>query len=209
MQGIRRVHGSAERRVAPLLQEDPEAIVANMGESTADLRDRALLLIGFAGAFRRSELVAINCTDVNWRAEGVLITIRSSKTDPFGNGRELAIPMGAERICPVGVLRAWLDRSSINDGPVFQSVTRCGRALPQRLSSEAVAQIVKKRVFLLGQDRANYSGHSLRAGFATSAAVAGIPTWRIRQQTGHSSAEMLGRYIRSGNQFAENAAILC
>ena len=206
MQGIRRVHGSVQRRVTPLLWEDLEAIVADMDETTTDMRDRAVLLIGFAGAFRRSELVALNCTDLDWQAEGVLVTVRRSKTDPYGKERELAIPKGVGQKCPVRALRDWLDRAGIGDGPVFRPVTRCGRVLPQRLSPEAVVRIVKRRVHMLGRDPRTYSGHSLRAGFATSAAVAGVPTWRVRQQTGHSSTEMLGRYIREGGRFAQNAA---
>jgi hypothetical protein len=108
-------------------------------------------------------------------------------------------------VCPVAALDAWLDFAHIGEGPVFRPVTRRGRVLPYRLSSEAVALIVKQRSTAVASNGARYSGHSLRAGFVTSAAIAGVPVWKIKAQTGHASEAALGRYIRTCDLFGDNA----
>lgn len=177
-----------------------------MGNSLKDIRDRALLLIGFAGGFRRSELCAIDCKSIERVRQGIVITLRRSKTDQDGIGRKIGIPFGRTRWCPVAALEHWLTAAGSEDGPVFRPVSRHGRVSTNRLSAEAVNLVVRERVAAAGYDPAGYSGHSLRAGLATSAARAGVPTWKIRQQTGHASDAMLARYIRDGELFVGNVA---
>jgi len=205
IRGIRRERGSAQRRATPLLRDDLFAILAATGGSLKDVRDRALLLIGFAGGFRRSELCAINCTDIEPVRQGVVITVRRSKTDQDGVGRKIGIPLGRTIWCPVAALEHWLTVGQIADGPVFRSVDH-GRVSQGRLSAEAVCFVVRERLAAAGYDPLGYSGHSLRAGLATCAAQAGVPGWKIRQQTGHASEAMLARYVRDGELFIDNAA---
>lgn len=176
-----------------------------IGERPIDIRDRALLLIGFAGAFRRSELVGFDCGDVEPVGRGIVLHLRRSKTDQTGQGRKIAIPHGRTRWCPVRHLADWLAYARIERGPIFRSIDRHGNIAPDRLSAEAVSTILKKRVEAAGFDPATFSGHSLRAGLATSAAMAGASSWKIRQQTGHKSDAMLARYIRDGDVFNDNA----
>jgi len=210
MRGIRRKHGRPQRQVAAAVKSDILAMLAPLGDNLRDKRDRALLLIGFAGAFRRSELCAISCTDIRICGHGAMITISRSKTDQFGHGRRVVIPYGRDGACPVKALTDWLLASGIVDGPVFRGVSRYGRVAVRALSGEAVALIVKKRAAAAGLDQRRYAGHSLRAGFATSAAAAGLASWKIRKQTGHASDAMLERYIREGDLLkdTETAAVL-
>jgi integrase len=169
------------------------------------LRDKALLLVGFAGAFRRSELVAINCTDIEWVDQGMVVHIRRSKTDQAGEGRKVGLPFARGRHCPVLALKQWLEAANITSGFLFRSVTKHGHIGEAALSREAVAVIVKKRAQAIGLDSAKYSGHSLRAGLVTSAAQAGVSNWKIKSQTGHKSDAMLTRYIRDSQIFVDNA----
>ncbi|TXN72859.1 site-specific integrase [Methylobacterium sp. WL6] len=206
LKGIRRTRGSARREARPLLREELGAIVDGLGPGLQERRDRALLLIGFAGGFRRSELVGLDHSDIETVREGLIVTLRRSKTDQFGEGRKVGIPHGRTRWCPVSALEAWLSDACIDSGPLLRSVTRHGRVGSQRLSGEAVSIIVQARAAAAGFDPQGYSGHSLRAGLATSATRAGVPSWRIRAQTGHASDAMLSRYIRFGELFTENAA---
>jgi integrase len=201
--GIRRTYGRPQDRVAALTKEHLIAITSTLGNSTRDIRDRALLLIGFAGAFRRSELIAVDCNSIERRSVGIVISILRSKTDQERRGRQVAIPKSTGCLCPIAALDAWLDVANISEGPAFRPVTRRGDVLPCRLSPEAVALIVRERSRLIAPKGARYSGHSLRAGFVTSAAIAGVPVWKIKAQTGHASEAALGRYIRS-ELFAEN-----
>jgi hypothetical protein len=134
------------------------------------------------------------------------MTIRKSKTDQERRGREVAIPYSREETCPVRALDAWLDHAKIIEGPVFRPVTKHGAVLARPLSGEAVPIIVKQRSSSIASEGAHYSGHSLRAGFVTSAAMAGVPTWKIKAQTGHASEAALGRYIRPTELFADGAA---
>ena len=206
MRGIRRERGSAQRQAKPLLREDLFRVLDAMGEGVKDARDRALLLIGFAGGFRRSEIVALDCGDVERVRQGLIVTLRRSKTDQEGAGRKVGIPFGRTRHCPVLALDRWLAVSGIEAGPVFRPVDRHGRVASERLSGEAVSLIVKERVAAAGIDPTGFSGHSLRAGFATSAVQAGVSTLKIRSQTGHASDAMLARYVRDGELFVDNAA---
>jgi integrase len=175
-------------------------------ESMIGIRDRALILLGFAGAFRRAELVGLNVMDLDFNRDGLTITLRRSKTDQEGQGRRVGIPYGSNpETCPVRVLQWWLDQAAITDGPVFRSLTRHGRVRPDRLSPGDVARVVKKLAVRAGLDSAKYAGHSLRAGHATSAAASGASERSIMNQTGHRSVEMVRRYIREGSLFRENS----
>ena len=205
LRGIKRTRGIAHREAKPLLREDLFRVLDVMGEGVKDVRDRALLLIGFAGGFRRSELVGLDCADIERVRQGMIINLRRSKTDQEGAGRRIGIPHGRSRYCPVAALDHWLSASGIDVGPVFRPVDRHSRVAAERLSGEAVSMVVKERVTAAGIDPTGFSGHSLRAGFATSAAQAGVSSFKIRSQTGHSDA-MLSRYIRDGELFVGNAA---
>lgn len=206
LRGIRRTLGMAQREAVALQRDDLFAALAAMGNRTIDIRDKTLLLIGFAGAFRRSELVGLDCADVEHVRQGIVIHLRWSKTDQMGHGRKIAIPFGRTRWCPVRHLTDWLTHARIDGGPIFRPINRHGHIAPARLSGEAVSNIVKRRIGAAGFDPAALSGHSLRAGLATSAAMAGASMWKIRQQTGHASDAMLTRYIRDGDMFTDNAA---
>jgi len=206
MRGIRRTKGAVQREAQALQRDDLFAVLAKMGDRSIDIRDRALLLVGFAGAFRRSELVGLNVADVQHVRQGIVLHLRRSKTDQTGQGRKIAIPHGRTRWCPVKHLTDWLDHAGITEGPLFRGIDRHGRIASDRLSGDAISTIIKKRLSDAGFDPASFSGHSLRAGFATSAAMAGASSWKIRQQTGHASDAMLTRYIRDGDMFTDNAA---
>lgn len=206
MRGIRRMKGVAQREAQALQRDDLFAMLDRMGDRAIDIRDKALLLIGFAGAFRRSELVGLDYADIEHVRQGVVLHLRRSKTDQMGQGRKIAIPFGRTRWCPVQHLTHWLDHAGIEEGPIYRRIDRHGHIAAGRLSGEAVSIIVKKRVEAAGFNPDAYSGHSLRAGLATSAAMAGASMWKIRQQTGHASDAMLSRYIRDGDMFTENAA---
>ena len=197
--GIRRRFGKPQGRVAPLRIEHLSAIIPALGNSTRDIRDRALLLIGFAGAFRRSELCSIECNCITRSAQGISIALRRAKTDQENKGRCVVIPLVGTSICPVAALQVWLEFSGITDGALFRRVSKSGTVLAGGLSGSSVATIVKYRAAQVGLDPTCLSGHSLRAGFATSAAVAGVPTWRIKRQTGHLSDAILSGYIREAD----------
>lgn len=206
MRGIRRTRGSVQRQARPLLRDDLFLVLDRMGDDVRATRDRALLLIGFAGGFRRSEVVGLNVEDIESVRQGLIISLRHSKTDQEGHGRKIGIPVGRTRWCPVAALSRWLDVAGITSGPIFRPVNRNGDIGTTRLSGEAVCVIVRERVVGAGIDPTGYSGHSLRAGFATSATQAGVSTIKIRQQTGHASDAMLARYVRDGELFVANAA---
>jgi integrase len=206
LRGIKRTRGCAQREAKPLLRDDLLLVLDAMGSSVKDVRDRALLLIGFAGALRRSELVGLDVRDIERVRQGTVLNLRRSKTDQDGQGRKIGIPFGRTRWCPVAALDAWLGVSGITEGAIFRPVDRYGRMHRARLSGEAVSLVVRERVAAVGLTPTPYSRHSLRAGLATSAAQAGVPTWRIRAQTRHASDVMLTRYIREGELFVDNAA---
>jgi integrase len=166
MRGVRREHGTAQRQAVPLLREDLFLVLAGMGDRLKDQRDRALLLLGFAGALRRSELAAINLIDFERVRDGIILTIRRSKSDQDGVGRKIGIPFGRTIHCPVRALESWLSIARIEDGPVFRPVDRHQHVSASRLSGEAVSLIVRDRMATAGFDPTGYSGHSLRAGFA-------------------------------------------
>ena len=206
-QGIRNTLGTAAAGKAPILIEDLRRMMEIAPRHTQGWRDRALLLIGFAGAFRRSELVGLEFEDVSFVTEGVEVLLRRSKTDQEGAGRKVAIPYGSRLdTCPVRTLQTWIEVSRITGGPLFRAVNKGGTVGREALSDKAVARIVKKYVEAIGLDPKRYGGHSLRAGLATAAAKAGAPEPAIMKQTGHKSVEMVRRYVRDGNLWRDNAA---
>jgi integrase len=206
LRGLRRKQGTAQKQAKPLLKEELFALLDAMGENMKDVRDRALLLLGFAGGFRRSELVGLDFADIAIVRQGLIVTLQRSKTDQEGAGRKIGIPHGRTQHCPLAAFTAWLARSAITQGAVFCPVSRYGHLQPVRLSGDAVSEIIRERISAIGLDPQGYSGHSLRAGFATSAAQAGVSTMKIRAQTGHASDAMLSRYVRDGELFLGNAA---
>jgi integrase len=206
MRGIKRTRGCAQREAKPLLREELLLVLDTMGDSLKDIRDRALLLVGFAAALRRSELVGLDLGDIEHVRQGLVLTLRRSKTDQDGRGRKIGIPFGRTRWCPVSAFNTWLAASGITEGAIFRPMDRHGRVHDFRLSGEAVSLVVRQRIAAAGLGPAHYSGHSLRAGLATSAAQAAVATWRIRAQIGHASDAMLARYIRGGELFTDNAA---
>ena len=205
LRGIWRVHGGPQRQVQPAIREDVFAMLPHM-TARRGIRDPALILIGFAGAFRRSELVALQYADVAFVKEGLTILIRRSKTNQIGEGRKIAIPFARSHACPIKALTNWLDNAGIQSGALFRTVNKGGAVGREALSAQSVAAIVKEYARKAGLDAANYSGHSLRAGLITSAARAGVSSRKIREQTGHKSDAMLHRYIRDAESFEGNAA---
>lgn len=204
--GIRRVEGIAPTQKTPATTDTLRAMLETLPDGLLGGRDRALLLLGFAGAFRRSELVGLRVSDLAFGAEGLVVTLRRAKTDQEGEGRRVGIPYGSNpATCPVRSVQGWLDRSGISEGPIFRSVDRHGR-IGDRLSDKAVALVVKRCADAAGLDARDFSGHSLRSGLATAAAIAGVSERAIMQQTGHRSTAMVRRYIRDGSLFRDNAA---
>lgn len=206
--GIRRRLGVAPQKgKAALLTTDLRRLVAPLGSSPIDVRDRALLLLGFAGAFRRSEIVGLDRGDVRFVTEGLEVTLRRSKTDQEGVGRIVGIPYGSRvETCPVRALTAWLALAGETCAPLFRSIDRHGNIAVERLTPAAVALIVKRRALAVELDAATFAGHSLRAGFATSAALNGVSESAIATQTGHRSMAILRRYIRPATIWQNNAA---
>ncbi len=206
LRGLKRTKGTAHQQAKPLLREDLMLIMDKLSSTTKDQRDRALLLLGFAGGFRRSELVGLDCTDIERVRQGLVVTLKRCKTDQEGAGRKIGIPLGRTRYCPVAALDKWLLVCGIDSGPVFRPLDRTGRVSIHRLSGDAVSIVIRERAAAAGIDPSNYSGHSLRAGFCTSAAQAGVSALKIRAQTGHASDAMLARYIRDAELFIGNAS---
>ncbi len=208
MAGIRRRLGIAPEQKTPTLTPDLRRMVATCPNDTlAGARDRALLLLGFAGAFRRSELVSLDVDDLEETADGLRVQLRRSKTDQEGEGREVGIPFGQHpETCPIRALRAWRAAGPIQAGPVFRPINRHDQLQEMRLTDKGVARIVKRAAERAGLGPSRYAGHSLRAGLATAAAEGGASERAIMKQTGHRSVTMVRRYIRSGTLFQENAA---
>ena len=218
MKGIRRTKGTAPAQKAATLIDDIRAMVDATDAGLIGLRDRALILLGFAGAFRRSELVELRVDDCVFGKDGLTVTLRRSKTDQAGAGRKIGIPYGSNpETCPVRNLNEWTEQAGIErtggpgalsapGGPLFRSINRHGQVQQGGLSGIDVARVVKKLATRAGLDAAKYAGHSLRAGHATSAAIAGASERSIMNQTGHRSVQMVRRYIRDGSLFRENSA---
>jgi integrase len=208
LKGIRRAKGTAPSQKAAADIAIIRAMVATLDTTLQGIRDRAILLIGFAGAFRRSELAGLSVANVEFTNDGVVINLPRSKTDQEGEGYIKGIPYGSTpSTCPVRALRAWLDASGITTGPLFRSVWKGGRRLrPTPLNDRAIAEVIKRVAAAAGYDPARFSGHSLRAGLATTPGAAGVDERAIMEQTGHKTTTMVRRYIRRGALFRNNAA---
>ena len=207
LKGIRRVHGTGQTAKRALFTDDLRAMVERLPRGLIGIRDRALLLVGFAGAFRRSELAALRVEDVQETKEGLLIRIGRSKTDQEAQGREAAIPYGSTPdTCPVRAYRDWIAAASLEQGPLFRRIDRHQHISSRALHKDSIGSIVKRAVFRAGWDPEVYAGHSLRAGFCTQAYVNGAREFDIMRQTGHRSLETLRKYIRGRGLFRDNAA---
>ncbi len=183
-------------------------MLSHVPDTVKGKRDRALLLLGFCAALRRSELAGVKVEDLEFTAQGIILTLPRSKTDQTGQGRKIGIPKGRGRICPVMAVNEWIVQLGADEGFLFRAVSKGRRIGDEKLSDRAVADIIKHYAAQAGLNPERYSGHSLRSGLATSAAQHGISSWKIRQQTGHKSDTMLARYIRDGDIFTDNAAAL-
>lgn len=204
MRGIRRTKHQAKTRKAPATAEVLISAINFLPETLRGQRDRALLLIGFAGALRRSELVALHVSDLQMHRKGVLLHIRSSKTDQDGEGATLPIPRGG-KLKPVAALEAWLAAAGITEGPVFREIDRHGHVGSAALSDRSVARIVKKVLGGAGYDARLYSGHSMRAGFVTTSLEHGTDVFKIMRQTRHVKVDTVKDYDRRENGFDDHA----
>lgn len=206
LRGIRRSLGVRQKQATAILRDDLFAMLDQLGhQRPKDIRDRALLLLGFATAMRRSELAALNIEDIEFITRGMMVTLCRSKTDQEGQGRKIAVPFGRTRYCPVTAIKAWLELLGRTSGALFVCINKHGHILERRVSGEAVSLVVKSSIANAGYDPKPFSGHSLRAGFATSAAQAGASTYKIKQTTGHRSDSSLSRYIRDTDLFMDAA----
>jgi site-specific recombinase XerD len=204
VRGIRRSIGCAPVRKVAATADLVMQMIEHCDDSLIGLRDRALLAPGFAGAFRRSELVALEVSDLIATADGLRVMIRRSKTDQEGAGQEIAIPRGC-RIEPVKAIEAWLFASGITAGPVFRPIAKGSRIQGVPLSGHSAAAIVKRYATMAGLDASAFAGHSLRAGFLTSAAEAGSSVLKMVEVSRHKSIDMLTTYVRRSNLFREHA----
>ena len=205
MRALRRKLGAAKKQVKPITPAQLSCMRWDAGPK--GLRDKALILIGFGAALRVSELIALQYSDIEITPEGVILTIRRSKTDQAGKGRLVAIPKSEGPLCPVRALEAYLRVRGRQDGPLFQSLHK-SKLTGRPLSRQAVDALIKDYMDRLGLDYKAYSTHSMRAGFATAAALNGADLETIASQTGHKSMEVLRGYIRRANLFQRNAAKL-
>ena len=208
--GIKRTKGIVQKSKKPLLINDLKIIIDVINkEKESDikkLRNKTLLLIGFSGGFRRNELISIDIEDIEFVFEGVKIRLKKSKTDQFGEGFTKGIPHFENSLyCPVDHLKKWLNTSKIIKGPIFTRFSKGSKITNARLTDQSVALIIKDYLLKAGIDSKNYSGHSLRSGFATSAAEAGAEERSIMAMTGHKSSDMVRRYIKEANLFKNNA----
>ena len=208
--GIKRRKGSIQKGKKPLLINNLKIIINVIDEyNNQDIkkfRDRSLILIGFSGGFRRNEIVSLDYDDLDFVKEGLKINIKRSKTDQFGEGSVKGLPyFNNTQYCPVLSLKKWLEISKINSGSLFRRLFKGSKLTENRLTDQTVALLIKKYLQLAGIDNRNYSGHSLRSGFATSAAESGAEERSIMSMTGHKSTEMVRRYIKEANLFKNNA----
>lgn len=209
LRGIRRFKGTYQQGKTPILLEDLEDIFTAM--NTLEVpeiqlkRDKAVLLLGFMGAFRRSEISKLTVEDIRFSPQGMEVFIRSSKADQEGQGAVVAIPyIENSEFCAVRALKEWFRYSGIKGGPIFRSFTKNMGLRQTALSDKSIAEIVKKYVALIGLDPDMYGAHSLRHGFATTAAAYGVEERNIMRQTRHHSVNMVRRYINEANKFVDN-----
>lgn len=206
--GIRRTLGTAQKGKAPLLAASVTTAAVALGATLTGLRDRALLLLAFAGAFRRSELVGLTVADLLFTDQGLAVTLQKSKTDQEGHGRLVPISFATDTACPVRAVQAWLEAASITAGPVFRGITRWGKVGSTPLGAAHVGNVVKAAAAAAGLDGKQFSAHSTRAGFCTSAAAAGASNRQIMRVTGHRSDATVNRYVRPTQLFDGLADVL-
>jgi site-specific recombinase XerD len=203
-EGMRRSHGSAPRGKEAAVTEVVAAMVKPLGRELIDVRDRAMLLVGFAGAMRRSELSALNFCDVTETGDGLRIIVERSKTDQEGEGAVVGLAYGSNPpTCPVRAWRAWVDASGIGDGPAFCQLGH-GRVTDKAIAGDGIARMVKRRATAAGLDPEMFSGHSLRSGFATTAARAGVAEHKIMRQGRWTTSQAMRGYISEGELFVDN-----
>jgi len=210
MMGIKRRKGSVQKGKKPLLINDLKLLINAIDEVKEEeikkFRDRSIILIGFSGGFRRNEIVSLDYDDLDFVTEGLKINLKRSKTDQFGAGLIKGLPyFDNPQYCPVLSLQKWINISKINAGPLFRRFSKGSKLTGKRLTDQTVAHLIKKYLKLSGIESKNYSGHSLRSGFATSAAESGAEERSIMAMTGHKSTEMVRRYIKEANLFKNNA----
>ncbi|MDA7486762.1 site-specific integrase [Candidatus Pelagibacter ubique] len=210
LMGIKRRKGSIQNGKKPLLINNLKRLINVIDQQKKEqikiLRDRTIILIGFSGGFRRNEIVSLDYDDLDFVEEGLKINIKRSKTDQFGEGSIKGLPyFDNSQYCPVVSLKNWIDIAKINSGSLFRRFSKGSRLTEKRLTDQTVALLIKEYLKLAGVDNKNYSGHSLRSGFATSAAESGAEERSIMAMTGHKSSEMVRRYIKEANLFKNNA----
>ena len=208
--GIKRRKGSFQKGKKPLLINDLKLLIDVIDEYNNEemmrARDRSMMLIGFSGGFRRNEIVSLDFDDLDFVSEGLKINLKRSKTDQFGEGSVKGLPyFDNSKYCPVLSLKKWIEISNIETGPLFRRFSKGSKLTDNRLTDQTIALLIKKYLKLAGKESKNYSGHSLRSGFATSAAESGAEERSIMAMTGHKSTEMVRRYIKEANLFKNNA----
>ena len=208
--GIKRRKGSIQKGKKPILISNLKNLIdvidQQNNQDIKKLRDRSIILIGFSGGFRRNEIVSLDYDDLDFVEEGLKIQIRRSKTDQFGEGFTKALPyFNGSQYCPVVSLKKWIEISKIKSGAIFRRFSKGSKLSNNRLTDQTIALLIKEYLKLAGIDSKNYSGHSLRSGFATSAAESGAEERSIMAMTGHKSPEMVRRYIKEANLFKNNA----
>ena len=210
LMGIRRVKGSKQVGKKPILINHLKSIINAINQHKINdfkkLRDKSIILIGFGGGFRRTELISIDHEDLEFVPEGLKINIKRSKTDQFGEGMTKGLPYFSNKIyCPVLNLKKWLEISKIKSGPIFRRFSKGLTLTNKRLTDQSVTLLIKEYLNLAGIDSKNFAGHSLRSGFATVAAASGADERSIMAMTGHKTTQMVRRYIREANIFKNNA----
>ncbi|WP_428080079.1 site-specific integrase [Candidatus Pelagibacter sp.] len=210
LMGIRRVKGSIQKGKKPILIKHLKLIINSINEQKTNeikkLRDKAIILIGFGGGFRRTELISIDYEDLEFVPEGLKITLKKSKTDQFGEGMIKGLPYFDDKnYCPVINLKKWLEISNINSGPIFRRFSKGSNLTDNRLTDQSVVLLIKEHLRLAGIENKNFAGHSLRSGFATVAADSGADERSIMAMTGHKTTQMVRRYIREASLFKNNA----
>jgi len=210
LMGIKRVNGSMQKGKKPILINHLKSIINVIDQQKINeikkSRDKTILLVGFGGGFRRTELISIDHEDLEFVPEGVKITIKRSKTDQYGEGMLKGLPyFSNELYCPVINLKKWLELSNIKSGPIFRRFAKGSSLTNNRLTDQSVVLLIKNYLNLAGIENTNYSGHSLRSGFATVAAESGADERSIMAMTGHKTTQMVRRYIREANIFKNNA----
>ena len=210
LMGIKRLKGSIQKSKKPILINQLKSIINAINEEKIEeikkIRDQTIILIGFSGGFRRSEITSIDYEDLEFVSEGVKIVVKRSKTDQIGEGMVKGLPyFPNEQYCPVQHLQKWIKISNIKSGPLFRRFLK-GRSLSNnRLTDQSVALLIKKYLSIVGIENKNYSGHSLRSGFATASADSGADERSIMAMTGHKTTQMVRRYIKEANLFKNNA----